>query len=275
MNISLFAPENFVSQHEFGSPVTVACLLPSLLYLRSICYISRWDHNLSTPYCDVKCDGPQEAKSLCETTKRYVRNEILTPRWSPCRAFSRYFCRRMLHAQFFMLDVLVKEDDSDGELFVDEHRASGSRSPGGFAAAYTVSKSSVPSVYREPDLSASVAKAPVAPPDAAPSAPAYNVEAGSSGQVGVGAGTSTETFPTATSGSMALRLNGTGLGDDRVSIPRDGSTLEVKRSPGCNVHVIVARFRCFHDEVAGLWLEVDGYIHMYAIISVILGQNWE
>ncbi|CAM9438380.1 unnamed protein product [Ectocarpus sp. 8 AP-2014] len=191
----------------------------------------------------------------------------------PKTKFSKRASRGLKASPAYMSfdDVDVEaDDDSDGELFVEDsrdNRGSGaSRSPGSVAAQAASSKSSsaytvnAPSVYRAPSLAPPAAAAPAAP--ASSDAPAGGLEdregysavaagrredEGSSG-VPVAAVSAKENMSShqaiAGDSSAEILSSGSGLrgglagglrlgGEQRVmSIPRDGSMLESARPHG-------------------------------------------
>eukprot|EP00903_Cladosiphon_okamuranus_P012923 g12066.t1 len=211
----------------------------------------------------------------------------------PKTKFSKRASRGLKSAPAYMSfdDVDVEDDDSDGELFIEDSHRRGSRSPGTTAqsskaaSAYTVN---APSVYRAPTLAPPAAAAPVPPssssnPEAAAEALAGAIAAASGeaddnpyGSADGGAAASTEVPAAAAATTAEARMggsmsapaaggaaeresmsseraiapdssaevfaSGTGvkgglagglrLGGERMSIPRDGSTLESARPHG-------------------------------------------
>eukprot|EP00752_Nemacystus_decipiens_P009662 g8631.t1 len=217
----------------------------------------------------------------------------------PKTKFSKRASRGLKSAPAYMSfdDVDVEDDDSDGELFIEDSRdhrrgsASASRSPGTKAAsAYTVN---APSVYRAPTLGPPAAAAPVPPStssthvaaealagaiavasgdgderpygssggaaaadEATTAAAGAAWEAGDSGslqaaapaagdehdanmnmhesmssQRAIAPDSSAEVFSSGTGVKGGL-AGGLRLGGERMSIPRDGSTLESARPHG-------------------------------------------
>ncbi|CBN73904.1 expressed unknown protein [Ectocarpus siliculosus] len=168
-------------------------------------------------------------------------------------------------------DVDVEDDDSDGELFVEDsrdNRGSGaSRSPGSVAAQAASSKSAsaytvnAPSVYRAPSLAPPAAAAPAAPASSdAPAGGPEDQEGYSAAAAGRGEDDGSSGVPVAVAASAKENMSshqaiagdssaeilssGSGLrgglagglrlgGEQRVmSIPRDGSMLESARPHG-------------------------------------------
>ncbi|CAB1110914.1 unnamed protein product [Ectocarpus sp. CCAP 1310/34] len=192
----------------------------------------------------------------------------------PKTKFSKRASRGLKAASAYMSfdDVDVEDDDSDGELFVEDSRdndkrASGAaRSPVSFAAQAASSKSAsaytvnAPSVYRAPSLAPPAAAAPAAPASSdAPTGGPEDQDGYSAAAAGRGGSDGSSGVPVAAvsakenmsshraiagDSSAEIWSSGSGLrgglagglrlgGEQRVtSIPRDGSMLESARPHG-------------------------------------------